>query len=78
MKQRKLSERCRMRKYADIEQIKEVIRTEWVKYMPMEIDVSLSFVLGKISEVPTIDIVRCKDCKHVTYKTIPARSQDVF
>lgn len=49
-----------MSKYADIEQIKEVIRTEWVKYMPMELDVSLSFVLGKISEIPTIEV--SEDC----------------
>lgn len=49
-----------MSKYADIEQIKEVIRTEWVKYMPMDLDISLSFVLGKISEVPTIEV--SEDC----------------
>ena len=52
-----------MSKYADIEQIKEVIRTEWVKYMPSDLDVNLSFVLGKIAEMPTIGIVRCKDCR---------------
>lgn len=51
-----------MSKYADIEQIKEVIRTEWVKYMPLDLDVNLSFVLGKIAEVPTIDIVHCEEC----------------
>ena len=45
-----------MSRYADIEQIKEVIRTEWVKYMPMDLDMNLSFVLGKISEVPTIEV----------------------
>ena len=45
-----------MSKYANIEQIKEVIRTEWVRYMPMELDISLAFVLGKISEVPTIEV----------------------
>ena len=67
-----------MSKYADIEQIKEVIRKEWVKYMPSDLDINLSFVLGKIAEVPTIDIVHCKDCKHVTYKINPTRSQDVF
>ena len=49
-----------MSKYADIEQIKKVIRTEWVKYMPTELDVSLSFVLGKISELPTIEV--SEDC----------------
>ena len=53
-----------MSKYADIEQIKKVIRDEWVKYIPMEFDMNISFVLGKIAEVPTIDIVRCKDCKY--------------
>lgn len=45
-----------MSKYADIEQIKEVIRTEWVKYMPSDLDINLSFVLGKIAEVPTIEV----------------------
>lgn len=45
-----------MSKYADIEQIKEVIRSEWVKYIPMDLDINLSFVLGKISEVPTIEV----------------------
>lgn len=49
-----------MSKYADIEQIKKVIRTEWVRYMPTELDVNLSFVLGKISEVPTIEV--SEDC----------------
>lgn len=51
-----------MSKYADIEQIKKVIREAWVKYMSMEFDMNISFVLGKIAEVPTIEIVRCKDC----------------
>lgn len=53
-----------MSKYADIEQIKKTIREEWVKYIPMEFDMNISFVLGKIAEVPTIEIVRCKDCKY--------------
>ena len=52
-----------MSKYADIEQIKKVIREEWIKYIPMEFDMNISFVLGKIAEVPTMDIVHCKDCK---------------
>ena len=53
-----------MSKYADIEQIKKTIREEWIKYIPMEFDMNISFVLGKIAEVPTIEIVRCKDCKY--------------
>ena len=52
-----------MSKYADIEQIKKVIRDEWIKYIPMEFDMNIAFVLGKIAEVPTIEIVRCKNCK---------------
>ena len=52
-----------MSKYADIEEIKKVIREEWVKYMPSGLDINLSFVLGKIAEVPTIDIVHCGECK---------------
>lgn len=31
-----------------------------------------------LCELPTIDIVHCKDCKNVTYKTNPVRTQDVF
>ena len=53
-----------MSKYANIEQIKKVIREEWTKYMPSDLDINLSFVLGKISEVPTIDIVHCLECTH--------------
>ena len=64
-----------MSKYADIEQIKKTIRDEWVKYIPMEFDMNISFVLGKIAEVPTIDIVHCKDCKfcekHEDYSPTP-------
>ena len=44
-----------MSKYADIEQIKKIICSEWVKYMPSDLDINLSFVLGKIAEVPTIE-----------------------
>ena len=53
-----------MSKYADIEQIKEVIRSEWVKYIPMDLDINLSFVLGKISEVPTIEVSEDIISKH--------------
>lgn len=45
-----------MSKYADIEQIKKIIRSEWVKYMPSDLDINLSFVLGKIAEVPIIEV----------------------
>ena len=59
-----------MSKYADIEQIKKTIREEWIKYMPSALDMNISFVLGKIAEVPTIDIVHCKDCKNCRYEFI--------
>lgn len=58
-----------MSKYADIEQIKKTIREEWIKYIPMEFDMNIAFVLGKIAEVPTIEVVRCKDCFHYTQRT---------
>lgn len=64
-----------MSKYADIEQIEKVIREEWIKYIPMEFDINIAFVLGKIAEVPTIEIIRCKDCKfcekHEDYSPTP-------
>ena len=34
--------------------VKEMLTEEWTKYMPMESDVSLSFVLEKISDVPSV------------------------
>jgi hypothetical protein len=34
--------------------VKEMLTEEWTKYMPMELDMSLSFVLEKISELPSV------------------------
>ena len=39
------------------EAVKEMLTAEWTKYMPMESDVSLSFVLEKISELPSVIII---------------------
>jgi predicted ABC-class ATPase len=36
------------------EAVKEMLTEEWTKYMPMESDVNLSFVLEKISELPSL------------------------
>ena len=36
------------------ETVKEMLTAEWTKYMPMESDVNLAFVLGKISELPSV------------------------
>lgn len=36
------------------EAVKEMLTEEWTKYMPMEADVNLSFVLEKISELPSV------------------------
>ena len=56
-----------MSKYANVEHIKKVIREEWVKYMPLDLDINLSFVLGKISEVPTIEVG--EDCDNCIWNT---------
>lgn len=51
--------------------IKEMLNEEWTKYMPMELDINLSFVLEKISELPSVtpkgvtitDFAdRCREC----------------
>ena len=34
--------------------VKEMLTEEWTKYMPMELDMNLSFVLEKISELPSV------------------------
>ena len=36
------------------EAVKEMLTSEWTKYMPMETDVNLSFVLDKISDLPSV------------------------
>lgn len=36
------------------EAVKEMLTEEWTKYMPMELDMNLSFVLEKISELPSV------------------------
>ena len=34
--------------------VKDMITETWIKYVPMELDVNLSFVLEKISELPSV------------------------
>ena len=34
--------------------VKEMLREEWTKYIPMELDINLSYVLEKISELPPV------------------------
>ena len=34
--------------------VKEMLNEEWNKYMPMELDINLSFVMEKINELPSV------------------------
>ena len=34
--------------------VKDMLTAEWTKYMPMELDMNLSFILDKISELPSV------------------------
>ena len=36
------------------EATKEMLIEEWTKHIPMELDINLSFVLGKINELPSV------------------------
>lgn len=36
------------------EDVKDMLTEEWTKYMPMELDINLSFVLDKINELPSV------------------------
>ena len=36
------------------EAVKDMLTEEWTKYVPMELDINLSFVLEKISELPSV------------------------
>lgn len=42
------------------EATKNMLNEEWTKYMPMELDINLSFVLEKISELPSVTPTRSK------------------
>lgn len=53
------------------EAVKEMLSDEWTKYMPMELDINLSFVMEKINELPSVtpkgvtitDFAdRCREC----------------
>lgn len=50
--------------------VKESLRTEWVKYIPIELDVNLSFVLSKIDELPSV-IPSYNSIKTELEQTIP-------
>ena len=51
------------------EAIKEMLSEEWTKYIPMELDINLSFVLEKISELPSVTPQRPKGkWKPLNYK----------
>ena len=43
--------------YIKREDAKAKIREEWVKYMPMDFDLELCFVLAKLHDVPIADVV---------------------
>ena len=36
------------------EAVKEILMEEWTKYVPMELDINVSFVLAKINELPSV------------------------
>lgn len=38
----------------DRQTVRDVLSTEWIKYVPMELDMSLAFVLGKIDELTSV------------------------
>lgn len=42
------------------EAVKDTLTEEWTKYIPMELDINLSFVLEKISELPSVTPSRPK------------------
>ena len=42
------------------EAVKDMLNEEWIKYMPMDLDINLSFVLKKISELPSVTPTRPK------------------
>ena len=40
--------------YISRKAVKDMLTEEWTKYVPMELDINLSFVLEKISELPSV------------------------
>lgn len=61
--------------------VKEMLTEEWTKYMPMELDTNLAFVLEKISELPPLtpktgkwieycyQNFSCSDCDYIVADT---------
>lgn len=70
--------------------VKEMLREEWTKYIPMELDINLSFVLEKINELPSVTPQQTRwvpvserlpekhDCYLVTTKWKGSYSGDVY
>lgn len=48
------------------QEVKEILRAEWVKLFPMELDPYLSLALEKIENISSAEpkIIRCKDCTY--------------
>ena len=46
------------------QEVKELLRTEWVRLFPMELDPYLSIVLEKIENIPSTEpeIIHCGEC----------------
>ena len=51
-----------MSDYIKREYAKAKIREEWVKYVPIsaDLDISLSFILAKLEDIPSADVVERK------------------
>ena len=69
--------------------VKDMLTAEWTKYMPMELDMNLSFILDKISAMPYVTpktewipvserLPEKQDCYLVTTKWKGSYSGDVY
>ena len=41
----------------------------WTKFMPMDFDIEGSFITATINAIPSIDIVRCEECRYLQGST---------
>jgi len=66
-----------MSRWIDAEWLKELYKP-YESYNGKELAVPIGAILANIDDAPSIDIVRCKDCKHCKRKKGVFRGEPIF
>jgi len=66
-----------MSRWIDAEWLKELYKP-YESYNGKELAVPIGAILANIDDAPSIDIVRCKECKHCKRKKGTFRGEPIF